>query len=83
MNIEQLLANVRTGENTPMLGTAIAALLSIFFVLALGYATGRAKQFDADQTAGLSELVFCYALLARSLVRQGRAVAAELGVASS
>ena len=36
MNIEQLLANVRTGENTPMLGTAIAALLSIFFVLALG-----------------------------------------------
>ena len=51
-----------------MLGTAINALLPVFFVLVLGYAAGRAKRFDADQAAGLNELVLDYALPASLFV---------------
>jgi malonate transporter len=51
-----------------VLGTAISALLPVFFVLALGYAAGRAKRFDADQAAGLNELVLDYALPASLFV---------------
>ena len=51
-----------------MLGTAINALLPVFFVLALGYAAGRVKQFDADQAAGLNDLVLDYALPASLFV---------------
>ena len=51
-----------------MLGTAISALLPVFFVLALGYAAGRAKRFDADQVAGFNDLVLDYALPASLFV---------------
>ena len=51
-----------------MLGTAIGALLPVFFVLVLGYAAGRAKRFDADQAAGLNDLVLSYALPASLFV---------------
>src|SRR5205823_4928593 len=44
-----------------MMLTAIAALLPVFFVLGLGYFAGRAKKFDADQVAGLNELVLDFA----------------------
>jgi hypothetical protein len=39
---------------------AIIVLLSIFFVLGLGYIAGRAKEFDADQVQGISYLVLQY-----------------------
>lgn len=51
-----------------MLVSAINVLLPVFFVLALGYAAGRAKRFDADQVAGLNELVLDYALPASLFV---------------
>jgi malonate transporter len=51
-----------------MLGAAIGALLPVFFVLVLGYAAGRAKRFDADQAAGLNDLVLGYALPASLFV---------------
>ena len=51
-----------------MLVSAINVLLPVFFVLALGYAAGRAKRFDADQAAGLNELVLDYALPASLFV---------------
>lgn len=51
-----------------MLASAINVLLPVFFVLALGYAAGRAKRFDADQAAGLNELVLDYALPASLFV---------------
>ena len=44
------------------LGAAIGALLPVFFVLVLCYATDRQKRFDADQAAGLNDLVPGYAL---------------------
>jgi predicted permease len=40
----------------------------VFFVLGLGYFAGRAKKFDADQVAGLNELVLDYALPAMMFV---------------
>ncbi|MBV9454094.1 MAG: AEC family transporter [Rubrobacter sp.] len=51
-----------------MLEAAIGALLPVFFVLVLGYAAGRAKRFDADQAAGLNDLVLGYALPASLFV---------------
>jgi len=51
-----------------MIVTAITVLLSVFFVLGLGYFAGRAKKFDADQVAGLNELVLDYALPAMMFV---------------
>lgn len=43
-------------------------LLPIFFVLALGYFAGRAKQFNGAQTSGLNDLVLDYALPASLFV---------------
>ena len=37
--------------------TALTVLLPVFFVLGLGYFAGHAKKFDADQIAGLNDLV--------------------------
>ena len=34
----------------------VAALLPVFFVLALGYGAGKRNAFDANQAAGLSKL---------------------------
>src|SRR5438105_3185631 len=51
-----------------MILTAITVLLPVFFVLGLGYFAGRAKKFDADQVAGLNELVLDYALPAMMFV---------------
>src|SRR5438552_463551 len=51
-----------------MIVTAFTVLLPVFFVLGLGYFAGRAKKFDADQVAGLNELVLDYALPAMMFV---------------
>jgi malonate transporter and related proteins len=51
-----------------VLASAINVLLPVFFVLALGYAAGRAKWFGAEQAAGLNELVLDYALPASLFV---------------
>ena len=48
--------------------TALTVLLPVFFVLGLGYFAGRAKKFDADQVAGLNELVLDYAFPAMMFV---------------
>src|ERR1700688_4779850 len=45
-----------------------AALLPVFFVLALGYAAGKFNAFDADQSAGLSKLALSFALPASLFV---------------
>jgi malonate transporter and related proteins len=46
----------------------IAALLPVFFVLALGYVAGKRNAFDADQAAGLSKLAVSFALPASLFV---------------
>lgn len=46
----------------------IAALVPVFFVLALGYFAGKRNAFDADQTAGLSKLALGFALPAALFV---------------
>ena len=46
----------------------VAALLPVFFVLALGYAAGRRNVFDPDQAAGLSKLAVSFALPASLFV---------------
>src|SRR5947208_10040756 len=51
-----------------MILTVITVLLPVFFVLGLGYFAGRAKKFDAEQVAGLNELVLDYALPAMLFV---------------
>src|SRR5438477_12766177 len=48
--------------------TALAVLLPVFFVLGLGYFAGHAKKFDADQVAGLNDLVLDYAFPAMMFV---------------
>ena len=48
--------------------TALTVLLPVFFVLGLGYFAGRAKKFDADQVAGLNDLVLDYAFPAMMFV---------------
>src|SRR5258708_28814175 len=45
-----------------------AALLPVFFVLALGYLAGKRNAFDADQSAGLSKLALSFALPASLFV---------------
>ncbi len=47
---------------------ALTVLLPVFFVLGLGYFAGHAKKFDADQVAGLNELVLDYAFPAMMFV---------------
>lgn len=46
----------------------VAALLPVFFVLALGYAAGKGSAFDAHQAAGLSKLAISFALPASLFV---------------
>ena len=46
----------------------VAALLPVFFVLALGYGAGKRSAFDADQAAGLSKLAVSFALPASLFV---------------
>jgi Predicted permeases len=48
--------------------TALTVLLPVFFVLGLGYFAGHAKKFDADQVAGLNDLVLDYAFPAMMFV---------------
>jgi predicted permease len=48
--------------------TALTVLLPVFFVLGLGYFAGHSKKFDADQVAGLNELVLDYAFPAMMFV---------------
>lgn len=46
----------------------VTALLPVFFVLVLGYGAGRYHRFDADQAAGLNQLVTNFALPASLFV---------------
>ncbi|MGA2456034.1 MAG: AEC family transporter [Terriglobales bacterium] len=46
----------------------VAALLPVFFVLALGYGAGKRNAFDPDQAAGLSKLAVSFALPASLFV---------------
>ena len=46
----------------------LTIIVPIFFVLLLGYAAGRAKEFDRDQVAGINELVLDFALPATLFV---------------
>jgi malonate transporter and related proteins len=50
------------------IGGLVAALLPVFFVLALGYVAGKRNAFDADQAAGLSKLALSFALPASLFV---------------
>jgi predicted permease len=65
-------------EEKPMIVSVVAVLLPVFFVLGLGYLAGRAKEFDADQRAGLNELVLDYALPAMLFVATVRTPRAQL-----
>jgi malonate transporter and related proteins len=56
----------------------LSVLLPVFFVLLLGYLAGRAKAFDSDQVAGLSELVLDFALPASLFVGTVRTPLAQL-----
>jgi malonate transporter and related proteins len=62
--------------------SALGVLLPVLFVLGLGFWAGWAKKFNADQVAGLNELVLDYAfpaLLFVAIVRASRsALFAEL-----
>jgi malonate transporter and related proteins len=46
----------------------LTIIVPIIFVLLLGYAAGRAKNFDSDQVAGINELVLDFALPASLFV---------------
>ena len=56
-------------NNKVMLSDNIMVLIPVFFVLLLGYFAGRAKKFDADQVAGINELVLDFALPASLFTR--------------
>jgi malonate transporter and related proteins len=51
-----------------MLQQILTIIAPIFFVLLLGYAAGRVKEFDNDQVAGINELVLDFALPATLFV---------------
>src|SRR6201981_3402302 len=51
-----------------MSGDILNIILPIFSVLLLGYAAGRANQFDSHQVAGINELVLKFALPASLFV---------------
>jgi malonate transporter and related proteins len=51
-----------------MLLQILTIIVPIFFVLLLGYAAGRAKEFGRDQVAGINELVLDFALPASLFV---------------
>jgi malonate transporter len=46
----------------------LTIIVPIFFVLLLGYAAGRVKEFDSNQVAGINELVLDFALPASLFV---------------
>ncbi len=46
----------------------LTIIVSVFFVLLLGYVAGRARAFDSDQVAGINELVLDFALPASLFV---------------
>jgi malonate transporter len=46
----------------------LTIIVPIFFVLLLGYAAGRAKEFDSGKVAGINELVLDFALPANLFV---------------
>ena len=52
-----------------MLSDNIMVLIPVFFVLLLGYFAGRVKKFNADQVAGINELVLDFALPASLFIR--------------
>ena len=51
-----------------MFAEILNIIFPIFFVLLLGYAAGRANQFDSHQVAGINELVLKFALPASLFV---------------
>src|SRR6201982_1627077 len=51
-----------------MLAEIVTIIFPVFFVLLLGYAAGRANQFDSHQDAGIDELVLKFALPASLFV---------------
>src|SRR6266403_1813157 len=51
-----------------MLAEILTIIFPVFFVLLLGYAAGRANQFDSHQVAGINELVLKFALPASLFV---------------
>src|SRR5580692_6106635 len=51
-----------------MLAETLTIIFPVFFVLLLGYAAGRANQFDSHQVAGINELVLKFALPASLFV---------------
>ncbi len=51
-----------------MFAEILTIIFPIFFVLLLGYAAGRANQFDSHQVAGINELVLKFALPASLFV---------------
>ena len=44
-----------------MLASTVSVLIPVLFVVLLGYGAGRLKEFDADQVAGINELVLDFA----------------------
>jgi predicted permease len=69
---------VRESKEKTMILSVVTVLLPVFFVLGLGYLAGRAKEFDADQRAGLNELVLDYALPAMLFVATVKTPRAQL-----
>ena len=51
-----------------MLAEILTIIFPVFFVLLLGYAAGRANQFDSHQVAGINELVLKFAVPASLFV---------------
>jgi malonate transporter and related proteins len=51
-----------------MFAEILNIIFPIFFVLLLGYAAGRANQFDSHQVAGINELVLKFAVPASLFV---------------
>jgi predicted permease len=51
-----------------MLASTVSVLIPVLFVVLLGYGAGRLKEFDADQVAGINELVLDFALPASLFV---------------
>jgi malonate transporter and related proteins len=51
-----------------MFASTVSVLIPVLFVVLLGYAAGRARNFDSDQVAGINELVLDFALPASLFV---------------
>lgn len=61
-----------------MILSSFLVLLPVLFVLALGYVAGKRKNFDADQIAGINELVITYALPALLFVATVKTTRSEM-----